>query len=165
MSLEHNKVRNNFIVEIGNEYHTPKSAKELVARTRDVFRSQKTKPIEFRKKQLKNFQMFLLKEEVALCKAVREDLNKPEAETISYEILIPLMDLREVLNKIDGWVKPEHVKKTIVNTFDDLYIFSDPLGVVLVIGAWNYPIHLTLAPVIGEFEFVFFYIKWNYEQI
>lgn len=32
---------------------------------------------------------------------------------------------------------------------DKVYIRREPLGVVLIIGAWNYPVQLTLAPMIG----------------
>lgn len=44
------------------------------------------------------------------------------------------------------FLQPE---KSIVNTFDTVQIHKDPFGVVLVIGAWNYPLQLTLAPVAG----------------
>lgn len=30
---------------------------------------------------------------------------------------------------------------------DDVQIYNDPFGVVLVIGAWNYPLQLLLVPV------------------
>lgn len=37
--------------------------------------------------------------------------------------------------------------KSIVNLLDDVHIYKDPYGVVLVIGAWNYPLQLLLVPV------------------
>lgn len=37
----------------------------------------------------------------------------------------------------------------MINFFDDILIHKDPYGVVLVIGAWNYPLQLTLLPVVG----------------
>lgn len=124
------------------------NAQELVTRTRKVFMSKKTMPVAFRKTQLKNLEIFLQKEEDALCKAMYEDLKKPKAETIIHELTLVLTEIRIALNNIDHWVKPENVKKTVINIFDDLCIYSDPLGVVLVIGAWNYPIQLTLTPLV-----------------
>jgi len=32
---------------------------------------------------------------------------------------------------------------------DDAYIKPEPFGVVLIIGAWNYPVQLTLGPMVG----------------
>jgi len=32
---------------------------------------------------------------------------------------------------------------------DKVYIVNDPYGVVLVLGAWNYPMQLTLMPLCG----------------
>lgn len=37
----------------------------------------------------------------------------------------------------------------MINFFDDILIHKDPYGVVLVMGAWNYPLQLTLLPVVG----------------
>lgn len=53
------------------------------------------------------------------------------------------------LNHISEWVKPTKVGKDLLTMMDDAYIKPEPFGVVLVIGAWNYPVQLTLAPVIG----------------
>lgn len=139
-----------------------KNPHELVSRTRDVFKSKKTIPLAFRKKQLKNLLKFIQNEEEDICKAMYEDLKKPKAETIINELTMLQIEIRIALDNIVDWTKPERVKKTIANIFDDLYIYSDPLGVVLVIGAWNYPIQLTLGPVVGKLKFV---LKCNVQII
>lgn len=149
MSLDFYKKQDVF-VNVENVLSEPKTAYDLVARTREVFRSKKTIPLAFRKNQLKNLQNFLYKEQDALCRALSEDLKKPDAETVVHELTLVLTEIRIALSNIDDWARPESVKKTVLNFFDDLYIYSDPLGVVLVIGAWNYPIQLTLAPVVGK---------------
>ena len=46
-------------------------------------------------------------------------------------------------------MKPTHVSKTLPTILDRPFTVPEPFGVVLVIGAWNYPLHLTLAPVAG----------------
>ena len=53
------------------------------------------------------------------------------------------------LEELHQWMKPERVKKPLVNQFDDCMIRSEPLGTVLVMGAWNYPFQLLLSPVVG----------------
>ena len=57
--------------------------------------------------------------------------------------------MRGCLNNLDSWVLDEHVEKNIVTLLDGTYLHPEPLGVVLVIGAWNYPFQLTLGPVAG----------------
>lgn len=37
----------------------------------------------------------------------------------------------------------------MIHILDDVLIHKDPYGVVLVLGAWNYPLQLTLLPVVG----------------
>lgn len=141
------------------------SAKDLVARTRSVFNAGKTIPLAFRKKQLKNLKKFLIDQENALCRAVHEDLRKPRDEIKTHELIFLWNEIRIFLDKINDWVKPEHITKTIMNILDDVCIHNDPLGVVLVIGAWNYPVHLSLAPVIGEFtDFLAYAYKNRYKK-
>ena len=50
---------------------------------------------------------------------------------------------------MENWIKDEYVEKNILTLMDTTYIHRDPYGLVLVMGAWNYPIQLTLAPVAG----------------
>lgn len=157
MSVGVNIIQNVPFVDVENGLRQPKNAHDLVAHTREVFKSKKTFPLAFRKKQLKNLEQFLKNEEEALCKAVYDDLKKPKAETIIHELTLVQTEIRIALSNIDDWAKPQQVKKTVLNFFDDLYIYSDPLGVVLVIGAWNYPLQLTLAPLVGKLKVFFEY--------
>lgn len=41
------------------------------------------------------------------------------------------------------------VKKGLLNMMDTAYIQREPYGVALVMGAWNYPIQITVLPVLG----------------
>jgi len=58
-------------------------------------------------------------------------------------------DIIHTLNCLDQWALPQRVKKTLVTLADDCFIQSEPYGLVLIIGAWNYPIQLTLLPLVG----------------
>lgn len=144
----------NYSSIIDVENGQPKNPHEMVNRLRQVFKTKKTFPISYRKKQLRNLLDFARKEEDALCKAMYQDFKKPREETIVHELLLFATEVRVALENIDDWSKPEHVKSTLVNFFDDLYIYSDPLGVVLIIGAWNYPIQLSLCPLISKYFFI-----------
>ena len=56
-------------------------------------------------------------------------------------------EIRNAINHLDEWMKPEHVKKDIVNLINTLYIQREPLGVVCVVSTWNYPVVLLLQPL------------------
>lgn len=53
------------------------------------------------------------------------------------------------LNHLSEWTKPEPLDVPLVNKMDSCFTVSEPLGLALVIGAWNYPIQLTIMPLIG----------------
>ncbi|XP_035168572.1 aldehyde dehydrogenase family 3 member A2-like [Oxyura jamaicensis] len=53
------------------------------------------------------------------------------------------------MEKLPSWAAPQPVKKNLLTMRDEAYIYPEPLGVVLVIGAWNYPFALIVQPLIG----------------
>ena len=80
---------------------------------------------------------------------MKTDLRKPFAETFIAEIVLVLKEIEYAIKHIKNWTKP---KKT--QTPWELFpasgrIYPEPLGVVLIIGAWNYPFQLVIAPLIG----------------
>ena len=56
-------------------------------------------------------------------------------------------EIRNAINHLDEWMKPEHVKKDKVNLINTLYIQREPLGVVCIFSTWNYPVILLLQPL------------------
>lgn len=122
---------------------------EIVHHLRNTFQSGKTKPVEYRIKQLKALQRLLEENEDEIIKVLFEDLHKSKYETIMTEINYVINDLKYMLIHLSDWVKPEEPRKEFANILDGVYILHEPYGVVLVIGAWNYPLQLTLSPVLG----------------
>ena len=74
-----------------------------------------------------------------------------EMEAILMEFGYCLNDVTHTLNHLDSWMAPRRVEKDFANqlNFNDLYTYPEPYGVALVIGAWNYPLQLTVSPLIG----------------
>jgi len=54
-----------------------------------------------------------------------------------------------VIKELKDWIKPEKVKADLLNSLYSCKIFREPYGVVLIMGAWNYPVQLCLTPLIG----------------
>ena len=53
------------------------------------------------------------------------------------------------LNNLSEWMKPQAVEVSMINKMDTCFAVSEPLGVALIIGAWNYPVQLTIMPLTG----------------
>ncbi|KAB7498820.1 Aldehyde dehydrogenase, dimeric NADP-preferring [Armadillidium nasatum] len=122
---------------------------QIVQKAREAFKFGKTRDIAFRKKQLKALQL-MYKENVELfVKCLSEDLRKPRQEAILLELNFLIDDIGYILDRIDQWTTPEVIPATIITLFDKSVIYPDPYGVVLVMGAWNYPLQLPLLPVSG----------------
>ena len=53
------------------------------------------------------------------------------------------------LNNLSEWTKPEIPEVPMINKMDTCFTISEPLGVALIIGAWNYPVQLSIMPLTG----------------
>jgi len=122
---------------------------ETVATSRAAFLSGKTRSLAWRISQLQNLLKMLDENEAAICEALGKDLRKPKQECISLEIEYMRNDVRGCINNIESWIADYYVEKNIVTLLDTTLLHYDPLGVVLIMGAWNYPIQVTLGPLAG----------------
>ncbi|XP_065165253.1 aldehyde dehydrogenase, dimeric NADP-preferring-like [Atheta coriaria] len=121
----------------------------IVESTRAAFMSGKTRPIAYRRQQLKNVLRMLEENTDEILVALKKDLNKGRYETLLMEIKMIKNDLVDYIANLESYSKPERPSKAFANWLDSLYILKEPFGVVLVIGAWNYPLQLLLLPVVG----------------
>lgn len=121
----------------------------LVNNVRQEFSLGRTQSLSFRKEQLQRLYDFLDDNRDVITSAVKEDLNKPWFETAVVEIDFLLNEIRGTLHSLDDWAKPKKVGKSIPTLFDKAFVQKEPFGVVLIIGAWNYPMQLLLGPLIG----------------
>ncbi|XP_037827806.1 aldehyde dehydrogenase, dimeric NADP-preferring isoform X3 [Lucilia sericata] len=120
---------------------------DILQRCRTAFASGKTRDVSFRKKQLENLLRMYEEHENDMINALDADLRRPKQESLVVETEFMKNDIKHILYNINDWVKPEYPEKPLVNLMDDVQIYNDPYGVVLVIGAWNYPLQLLLVPV------------------
>ncbi len=65
------------------------------------------------------------------------------------ELNVVLGDLMMFIRDYDDLSKPRPIKRELANLFDDLYLKPEPYGLVLIYGAWNYPLSLVAQPLIG----------------
>ncbi|CAG5048690.1 unnamed protein product [Parnassius apollo] len=132
-----------------NSKPKPVNLADVVEKARDTFNCGVTRPIEWRRQQLKNLLRLYTENQNAMIAALQKDLRRSKMEAVLLETDYLINDLKNTLNNLDEWVKPERPSKGFVNMLDDVVIYNDPYGVVLVIGAWNYPLQLLLLPMAG----------------
>ncbi|XP_073953928.1 aldehyde dehydrogenase type III isoform X1 [Choristoneura fumiferana] len=122
---------------------------EVVQKARDTFNRGVTRPLAWRRQQLKNLLRMYEENYNVMVDALQKDLRRSKMEAVLLEVDYLINDLKSMLHNLDEWAKPEHPSKGIVNMLDEVVIYHDPYGVALVIGAWNYPLQLLLLPMAG----------------
>lgn len=75
--------------------------------------------------------------------------SQSEVGTQLYETLGLEGEISLAIRKLKEWAAPRPVEKNLLTLSDTVYIKPEPLGVVLIIGAWNYPWAVTIQPLIG----------------
>lgn len=122
---------------------------EIIKRQREYFHSNETKRIDFRIAQLKKLQALLNENESILYEAIYADFKKSEFDTYASEFSQIYDSLRDAIKNVSLWAKRKPARTNFFNFPGESFIVSEPLGVSLIIGAWNYPYLLSFAPVIA----------------
>jgi len=120
---------------------------DLVTRLRAGFESGRTRPAAWRQEQLGRLAALLRENADALAEALQADLRKPDVEAWATDIGFVLGEVELVRKKLPSWMKPERIRTPLKLQPGSSWIVRDPLGVVLIIAPWNYPIQLALAPL------------------
>jgi aldehyde dehydrogenase (NAD+) len=116
---------------------------------KNFFATGATKEFAFRKRALENLRQAVLAHEEELMQALYTDLKKNKEESWISEIGFLLAEIRHALKHLRRWMKPQRVGTNLLNLPAKSYIYKEPLGVVLIIGPWNYPFQLLLTPLVG----------------
>ncbi|XP_070839906.1 aldehyde dehydrogenase family 3 member A2b [Chaetodon trifascialis] len=122
---------------------------QAVARARKAFETGRSKSLDYRILQLRNIQRFITERQKEISDAMRKDLHRSEVTTQIFETLGVEHEIDLITSKLKEWAAPRPVEKNVMTMMDTVYIQPEPLGVVLIIGAWNYPWALTLQPLLG----------------
>uniref|UniRef100_A0A8C2XDV2 Aldehyde dehydrogenase n=1 Tax=Cyclopterus lumpus TaxID=8103 RepID=A0A8C2XDV2_CYCLU len=110
--------------------------RQAVQRAKEAFLSGRTRPLEFRLQQLHALQRMITEKEAEISTALKQDINRVSGDWLALE-------------KLAVWAAPRPVERNLLTISDEVYIQPEPLGLVLIIGAWNYPWAVTLQPLVG----------------
>lgn len=122
---------------------------KILQRQRDFFKTQQTKSLAFRKMYLEKLKNLIISNENLLYEAIYSDFGKSKFDTFTTEISFVLHDIDYYLKHLHSLAKPKKAGTNLVNQLGKSKIYAEPLGNILVIGAWNYPYQLSLSPMIA----------------
>ncbi|CAG7716185.1 unnamed protein product, partial [Allacma fusca] len=123
---------------------------ELILKgARAAFASGKTRDLTFRETQLRGLLRLLIEHEDDILEALHKDLRKAKLEGSIYELEVVKAEAISVLKHLKEYASKEHLPINALGALDRGYILREPYGLVLILGAWNYPFTLTFKPLIG----------------
>lgn len=129
------------------KYSTKGDIDSAVATVRSTFRSGRTKDIRYRKWQLKQLYWLVADNRTAFIEALHKDLGRPEFES-KLNIKALEDDIIYHVNHVEEWARDEIPSSGFLfTTIGRTYIRHEPRGVAFIIGPWNFPDALTLAPL------------------
>ena len=122
---------------------------DLIARLRAGFTAGRTLPVAYRREQLAGLKALVCDNEAAWLEVLRHDLGKCTQEAFVAEIGYLAKEIDYATRRVAAWMQPRKVATPLIAQPGASYLLPEPRGLVLVIGAWNYPLQLTLAPVVA----------------
>lgn len=114
-----------------------------------TFKSRRTQPVEWRKEQLRQLWRMVDEHNDDLIVALHKDSSKLPMEAQLFDLTPVKADILHFLQKIDDWLAPEVVE--VPSPYENWQptIHKQPKGTVVIISPWNYPVVLSLLPLIG----------------
>ena len=127
---------------------TDPSIEERVEHVRSAARQDILRDVDDRVTQLRRLRHFLVEHEDLICGALATDLGKSSFEAHTTEIGFTITEIDHALEHIRKWTSERKVSLPLHFRPGKARIAPEPLGSVLIIAPWNYPLMLLLAPLV-----------------
>ncbi|KAI8092472.1 Aldehyde/histidinol dehydrogenase [Halteromyces radiatus] len=133
------------------KYSSFETIEDSVSCLRGTFVTGRPRELYWRKFHVQRLYDLVKQNEERFYEALAKDMNKPRMEAFVGDISPVLEECIYYLDNLDRLIKDRKVKSRsrISNAGGINIIRKDPLGVVLIIGAWNFPVQLTLVPLVA----------------
>lgn len=136
-------------VQITSDHATEGGATGVLADVRRVFNSGRTRPLSWRSQQLAAIERMCDEREPEIAEALARDLGRPAFDAWLGDIGSTKAEAAFARKHLKKWVKPKRQGLPLAQLPGRAWVQYDPLGVILVIGPWNYPFYLCMAPLVA----------------
>jgi aldehyde dehydrogenase (NAD+) len=127
------------------------SLPQTVDRLRETFSAGRTKPLAWRRTQLRRLRDLVTEHQEDIADALMADLRRPREESYRADVDMIVSDIDHLLDHLEHWTaaQPVEIPENLLPPEARASIRPEPLGTVLIIGPWNYPFQLVLMPLAG----------------
>ncbi|UCG26734.1 MAG: aldehyde dehydrogenase, partial [Bacteroidales bacterium] len=115
----------------------------------EFFKTGQSMDVDFRIASLKKIRKLIIDYLDRLYDALWKDLHKPEFESHAGEVGIALQEIDVQLRGVRKWSRPKRVHTPLLHFYSRSYIYTEPMGKVLIFSPWNFPFQLSFVPLIG----------------
>ena len=122
---------------------------KTVAKQKAFYLTGASRDVSFRLAQLKKLRVALQANQSDIEQAMYADFRKSAFEVYTSEFALIISDIKKFERNLRRWARPKTVRRTKATMHAKGTIVHEPYGVALIISPWNYPVQLTLAPLIG----------------
>src|ERR1700730_17837080 len=124
-------------------------ATALLGDLRGVFGTGRTRELSWRQEQLRGIERLCDEREAEIAAALAEDLGRPSFDAWLADIASTKAEATYARKHLKKWMRRQRVSLPLNQLPGQGWVQYDPLGVALVIGPWNYPLYLSLAPLVA----------------
>ncbi|WP_237752504.1 aldehyde dehydrogenase family protein [Mycolicibacterium aromaticivorans] len=127
----------------------PRATDPVLTDIRRIFATGRTRSLDWRLTQLQGIERLCDEQESEIAEALAADLGRTPVEAWLGDVASTKAEAAFARKHLRKWVARRRVSLPMAQLPGRGWIQYDPLGVVLVIGPWNYPFYLLMAPVVA----------------
>ena len=136
-------------VQMTTDQATRGGSAGVLAEVRAVFNTGRTRSVQWREEQLRAIERMCEEREGEISAALTKDLGRSAFEAWLGDIASTKAEAAFARKHFRKWMKPRRQSLPLAQMPGRAWVQYDPLGVVLVIGPWNYPFFLCMSPVVA----------------
>ena len=126
----------------------PEIVDTALVKVKKTFASGRTRPYHFRIGQLKSLMKGLQSMEKDFDESLRKDLGKGSFENWCFELNNVCREIHHAIANLKTWMEEEKVDTPFLVGPGQSSIIREPLGVVAILGSWNYPLVTSFSPMV-----------------
>ncbi|CAN1518649.1 PutA NAD-dependent aldehyde dehydrogenases [Mycobacteriaceae bacterium] len=136
-------------IQMTTDHATQGGSAGVLAQVRTVFNTGRTRSVAWREEQLRAIERMCEEREAEISEALISDLGRSAFEAWLGDIASTKAEAVFARKHFRKWMKPQRQNLPLAQMPGRAWVQYDPIGVVLVIGPWNYPFFLCMSPVVA----------------